>query len=144
MVFYQAALMVDGRNFLAANELGVLLARFGHWEDARHVLQFGLSADSQPALWRNLATVHRHLGEHELARLAQVEAGRAERRLGTGSSRRGLDDGDGFLRWVSPQVLSQSMGGDSAVTQPSSEPTVPSAPARQGVSAWLPWSAETR
>jgi hypothetical protein len=144
MVFYQAALMVDGRNFLAANELGVLLARFGHWKDARHVLLFGLSVDSQPALWRNLATVHRQLGEHELARLAQLEAGRAERRLGSGSSKEGLDDGDGFLRWVSPQVLSRSMGGDSAVTQPATEPAAPSAPARQGISAWLPWPAEAR
>jgi hypothetical protein len=144
MVFYQAALMVDGRNFLAANELGVLLARFEHWEDARRVLQFGLSVDSQPALWRNLATVHRHLGEHELARLAQLEAGRAERRLGNGSPQGGLDDGNGFLRWVSPQVLSRSLGGDTAVTQPSTEPSMPNVPARQGISAWLPWSAEKR
>ncbi|HEV3418159.1 MAG TPA: hypothetical protein VG056_15145, partial [Pirellulales bacterium] len=29
VAFYQASLMVDGRNFMAANELGVVLVRFG-------------------------------------------------------------------------------------------------------------------
>jgi hypothetical protein len=73
MVFHQAALAVDGRNYLAANELGVLLARYGQLTDARRALLHSVSLRSHAEGWHNLAIVHERLGESELARLAQNE-----------------------------------------------------------------------
>jgi hypothetical protein len=122
MVFHQAALLAEGRNFLAANELGVLLARVGQWNDACRVLRLGLTTHSQAELWRNLAKVHQRLGEVQLASLAQQEAERAaSRQRGPGRSP-ALDNGGGFVRWVSPQAFAQAVGGDA---------TVPLAPARR-------------
>lgn len=73
MVFHQAALAVDGRNYLAANELGVLLARYGQLTDARRALLHSVSLRSHAPGWHNLAIVHERLGETELARLAENE-----------------------------------------------------------------------
>ncbi len=74
ITLYQAALVADSKNFYAANELGVLLARYGQFEDARRALQHCLRVSPQEVAWRNLADVHERLGEHQLARLALREA----------------------------------------------------------------------
>jgi hypothetical protein len=73
MVFYQAALAVDARNYLAANELGVLLARYGQLQEARQALVHSISTRPHAQGWQNLAIVHRRLGETELAKLAENE-----------------------------------------------------------------------
>ena len=74
MSYFQSALMVYPNHFLAANELGVMFARFGQLQDAREVLRFGAAAaPNYPDIWRNLAQVHRRLGEEELAQLAAEE-----------------------------------------------------------------------
>ncbi len=67
MVFYQAALLVDPENYMAANDLGVLLARCGNAADARTTLEYSLSLSPQPATWHNLAVVYRQLGQPVLA-----------------------------------------------------------------------------
>ncbi len=73
MLLHQTALMIDNSHYLAANELGVLLARFGRLNDARNVLRHGLTQGTSPEIWRNLADVHERLGEVELASLARAE-----------------------------------------------------------------------
>jgi tetratricopeptide (TPR) repeat protein len=80
IVFYQAALVADGRNFLAANELGVLLANYGKYQQAKAALVQCIRVSGQPVSWRNLAVVHSYLGEAQLARLAMHEAELAARR----------------------------------------------------------------
>jgi tetratricopeptide (TPR) repeat protein len=67
MVFYQAALLVDPKNYMAANDLGVLLARCGNTADARTTLEYSLSLSPQPTTWHNLAVVYRQLGQPALA-----------------------------------------------------------------------------
>ena len=67
MVFYQAALLVYPGNYMAANDLGVLLARSGNSADARTILEYSLSLSPQPATWHNLAVVYRQLGQPALA-----------------------------------------------------------------------------
>ena len=42
MVFYQASLSVCPQNFMAANDLGVMLARNGNYEDACKMLEHSL------------------------------------------------------------------------------------------------------
>ena len=74
MSLYQASLIVDSGNYLAANELGVLFARFGQLQDARDVLAHCVDVDpTRPVAWKNLASVHQKLGEHELAAAATAE-----------------------------------------------------------------------
>ena len=72
IALHQAALMVNPQNHMAANELGVLLARYGQMKDAKVVLLHSLSASPQPETWHNLAIVHQKLGELEQARQARM------------------------------------------------------------------------
>lgn len=115
MVFQQAALLVESRNFLAANELGVLLARVGQWSDARQVLRHGVTTHPQAELWKNLATVHQRLGETQLAHLAQREAARAAMQTRGPQADPQLDNGGGFVRWVPPQRFAQNVGQDTVI-----------------------------
>jgi hypothetical protein len=73
LALHHAALLVDARNYEAANELSVLLARYGQLQDARGVLLHGLSAHATAAMWHNLAVIHERLGEIDLARRARHE-----------------------------------------------------------------------
>jgi tetratricopeptide (TPR) repeat protein len=73
MALHQAALLVNPRNHQAANELGVLLARYGQLEDARRVLLHSISLQPEPEAWHNLAVVHERLGEIDLAHRARNE-----------------------------------------------------------------------
>ena len=43
MVYYQAALLVYPKNFLSANDLGVLLAQCGDYGDARTMLEYSFA-----------------------------------------------------------------------------------------------------
>jgi hypothetical protein len=74
MALHQAALLVDAGNYMAANELGVLLAKYGQYPQARAALIHSLNQTPLPAAWHNLAVVHHHLGEDELAARAEQEA----------------------------------------------------------------------
>ncbi len=67
LVYQQAALLTDSRNYLAANELAVLLAKNGYLQSARTLLQRSVAGSPQPAVWHNLAVVHRYLGEKQLS-----------------------------------------------------------------------------
>lgn len=73
LVLYRVACMTDPDNGLAANELGVLLARYGQWAAARDVLQRAVRRRPLPETWHNLAIVHRQLGEERLADLADAQ-----------------------------------------------------------------------
>jgi tetratricopeptide (TPR) repeat protein len=74
--YYEAALRAAPDNFLAANDLAVLLGEDGQLERARDVLHAGLRRAPQPAMWFNLAAVHDRLGQSQLAEQARRE-GRA-------------------------------------------------------------------
>ncbi len=103
LTLHQAALLVDAANVKAANELGVLLARFGQWEDARRVLQHALSLRHEPEIWHNIAVVHQRLGEAELAQQAyqQYELMAARQ---PGDHRLGRADS---VQWVDSKTFSQ-------------------------------------
>ena len=79
MLLYQVALIIDDQNFAAANELGVLLARDGRFEQAKDALRHCVRVSPQPTAWKNLAAVHSRLGETRLARLAGREVEKAAR-----------------------------------------------------------------
>jgi polysaccharide export outer membrane protein len=79
MVFFQAALLVNPRNYMASNELGSLLARASRYEDARTALEHSVSIQSSPAAWHNLAVVYHGLGQANLAQQASWFADAASR-----------------------------------------------------------------
>lgn len=101
-VLFQAAVDAHAKNYLAANELGVGLARAGRIEQAAAVLR---TAASQPGaiatVHANLAAVERRLGNEPIA-LAAMQASQAlaasEQTAGEVSRRHGIE-------WVSPEAF---------------------------------------
>jgi tetratricopeptide (TPR) repeat protein len=109
MVFHQAALAIDNRNYLAANELGVLLARYGQLDGARELLTRSISIRPQVESWHNLAVVHRRLGEGELARRAEGERDQLAHKSGGRAS-----GAEGRVQWVDTKAFVSAGGGDVA------------------------------
>ena len=107
MVFYQAALLAYPNNFMAANDLGVLLAQCGNYADARTMLEHSLALSPQSATWHNLAVVYGQLGQPALARqadqqaamLQQAEMARRQTSLGTANN---------SVLWMDPQTFAQT------------------------------------
>ena len=100
MLMFNAALDVAPNNADAANELGVLYARYGQMQEARDALLQSVRARPTSAAWRNLAKVHEHLGEVELARLANSEHDLV---LAQGPPQTTLDTPR--VSWVSPEMF---------------------------------------
>lgn len=73
MVCFRAALATAPNHYLAANELGVLFARYGELHEAKKLLQQSVAGRPHAEGWQNLAIVHQRLGETQLAELAQQE-----------------------------------------------------------------------
>jgi len=110
IALFQTALAIDGANYEAANELGVLLARYGQLEDAKAALLQGVNASPRAEIWQNLASVHQSLGEVEMARRASLEAEAAQQFANMNA---GLD----AVRWVSPEQMAQHGRGDAGLKQ---------------------------
>jgi tetratricopeptide (TPR) repeat protein len=70
----QAAMKSDSRNPLAANELGVLMARYGRYEKAQQLLRHSIALQPQSLVWQNLAELHRRMGQPTLASQAQQQS----------------------------------------------------------------------
>jgi tetratricopeptide (TPR) repeat protein len=119
LVYYQAAMLAYPKNFMAANDLGVLLARCGNCSEARTMLEHSLSLCPQPTTWHNLAVVYGQLGQTALARqadqqaamLQQVDA--AQRRASSGTA-------NNTVQWVDPQAFVQT--SSAAPTSPAAAP----------------------
>lgn len=73
MALYQAALLVNPQNYMASNELGVLMARYGDFDSAAGQLVHSLSVKPQVETWHNLAAVYRRMGQTEQAEQAEKE-----------------------------------------------------------------------
>jgi tetratricopeptide (TPR) repeat protein len=121
IAFYRAALTADTRNYVAANELGVLLARFGMWQSARAAFVQSLSVAPQSVTWRNLAIVHQQLGETQLAQRAQIESQAVAARERNGRPNSSAPD----VQWVSPEVFARASSTTQAnlVQTPKDKPS---------------------
>ena len=107
MIYYQTALIVCPKHFMAANELGVIFARFGQLEDAREVLRFGArEAPGFAELWFNLARVHERLGEDRLASLAMQEYELIRQQKG--SPRAAVAKNRPTVEWMDPVAFAQN------------------------------------
>lgn len=74
MAFFQAALIVAPRNYIASNELGVLLARAGRHQEAKAAFEHSVAAKPTAEAWRNLALTCEQLGIMDAAYHAATEA----------------------------------------------------------------------
>jgi hypothetical protein len=108
MVFFQSALATDGANYLAANELAVLLTRYGQLVEARQLLLHSIAVHPHVEAWHNLAAVHQRLGEADLAQRAQ-----GERDLLAKQNAARDQSLASKVRWVDPQTFANSAGQDS-------------------------------
>jgi hypothetical protein len=89
---------------MAANDLGVLLAERGRYEDARTLLSHGLSVAPHAAIWQNLAIVHTKLGQPEAAARAQMAASAAGGATAANPAFVAMQS----LRWVPPSEFASS------------------------------------
>lgn len=121
MVCFRAALSVAPQHYLAANELGVLLARYGQLQDAKALLQQSVTTRSHAEGWQNLAIVHKRLGENELATLAEQELAS----LG-GRGALANNPGSSAVRWVEPKTFAATGGQAQSWDQPPSPATAQS------------------
>jgi len=127
VVCYQAALLAMPGNYLASNDLGVLLARGGQFREARIALEHSLSLRPQSAGWHNLAVVYRQLGQTDLARRAEhlmQLAQQSEAATRGGKTPTGL-----AVEWVDGATFAQSFADTPAARQPlpaRPSPAVPS------------------
>ncbi|MCC9609283.1 hypothetical protein LOC68_05995 [Blastopirellula sp. JC732] len=111
IALHQSAFLADPQNILAANELGVFLARYGQLNDAKAVFVKGLRAHSLADTWNNLAKVHELLGEQEMANLAREEAKYA-------AAQGGVAPKGNFVRWVSPEAFANQQRRDETMLGP--------------------------
>ena len=137
MTLYIAALAVDSRNFLASNELGVHFARVGDYPAARRHLIASWEDGRQAMTLRNLVTVHKKLGENQLA----TDAARLFASMSKTSTTMGATKPS--VRWTDPATFARTSETASPVTRPSVATTTPNAnanrPATPPTTSWLPW-----
>lgn len=101
IVMFRLASAVNPQDFQSRNELAVLMARNGRWQQAKQYLLESLQIKRTPAAWHNLAQVHSHLNETELANSALTEYQMTLNGVGT------TNPGQPQVRWVSPQQMEQ-------------------------------------
>lgn len=110
MTLYQAALRVDPANYLAANELSVLLVRYGQLDDAERVLTQCVAIAPKAELWRNLAVVYGKMGNDGLSKQAQ----RRHDELAATLSKKGVrPSGSLAIRWTDPDEFARMAGPEN-------------------------------
>ena len=149
VVFYQAALLAYPENSLAANDLGVLLARCGRSADARAMLENSLAMHPQSTGWRNLGVVYGQLGQTALARKATHQAELLRKRELAGQLTPSTS-ADGTVQWLDPQTFARSSTSplnprDTTPIVPAVNPQVADAPGAkpQAVAPSVVWPAPT-
>ena len=151
MVFHWAALAADPGNFLAANELAVLYARWGEYVTARSLLQHSIAVLPHSAVWRNLAHVHDRLGEQKLAELARLEAEVAAKREAAAPP----NNPEGIVassdvKWLDAKEFAATSRPEVDVQKPAATETktdavkatpvvMPAPPRQRSAASWFPW-----
>ena len=122
MVLLQAALIASPGNHMAANELGVLLARNSRYGDARRAFEHSIAACPTAEAWRNLALTCEQLGDmdaaYEAAQQTLALRGNSTGKTSLAPSRHGA------IRWVPPTELAKTSAGmrTASAAKPSQRP----------------------
>lgn len=105
VMFYQAALFAWPDNYMAANDLGVLLAKGGRWNDARRVLEYAVSLSPNPSTCWNLIRVCLAEGDAAGAEQARLTLSAVQSAAPSAVQRPEAAGRDRLpeIRWVSPE-----------------------------------------
>jgi hypothetical protein len=109
IVFFQAAILACPRNYMAANDLGVVLAHSGDAAGARRALEHSVLICRCAENLSNLSVVYRQMGQPHLADLAAEKSRLAKAEESARQKRASLSAG-GSVEWVDPDTLAQSAG----------------------------------
>lgn len=104
LVLFLASLDVAPGNHLAANEIGVLMARGGRAWEASIMFRHAINISPSATTYHNLAVVDRQLGYHDQASANEYYAqqlAQRDRAAGTASQLNGV-------RWVAPQEMGRT------------------------------------
>ena len=147
---HQAALDVHPSNYLAANELGVLLARQGYYDQARRNFEQSVRIKPQPATWRNLATVYQKLRQDGLAASARQQADLVAH-VPSGEENTAANQPT-TVQWLSPDSFARANRTSAGIpAMPVSATSTPrtstpkqvhkrqAPPAKSNPFSWLPW-----
>jgi len=142
ITFHQAALAVDANNYLAANELGVLLAGYGQLREAETALKHSIAISSQPESWRNLAEVYRRQGLPQLEHQARKQS--EEQLAARRSGRTPNPAASGIVEWVDPATfvaMSDAGPGSAPVGEMAAAAAAATTPKPESAAAPVkPWS----
>jgi polysaccharide export outer membrane protein len=116
MAAYRAALDSDPQNYLAANELGVLLAQYGRYREANTVLQKSLTVHALPETWHNLAVVCEKLGNGDMAAFARQRGGPVVTQQPDRRERVAVT-------WVTPEQFAQTSPNNPHLPSPQAIPS---------------------
>ncbi len=114
IAYQQAALLAHNQNYLAAHELGVLMARSGHFAEAHRLLQHVAARQPNAVVYRNLARVEEELGQPQLALANRDRARQLSQQGATGTNN---------IQWVSPAQFAQT-GAQTAQFNPTGRQSV--------------------
>ncbi len=98
IAYQQAALLAHNQNFLAAHELGVLLATSGHFVESQQLLLLVAAREPNAVVYRNLARVQEKLGQRTQALANRDHARQLSQQGATGTNN---------VQWVSPNQFLQ-------------------------------------
>ncbi|NIP69689.1 MAG: hypothetical protein GTO04_11050 [Planctomycetales bacterium] len=132
IALHQAALLVDQKNYAAANELGVLLAHYGQLDGAGDVLSHAAKLSSQPETWHNLARVYEMKGDRKRADQAKM----VHHRLLANTRKSGKNANEGRqVYWVAPEEFrsqADSLGAPRSPLPDQQANAVPGSPVQPG------------
>ena len=74
MLMFRIATSVNPNDAVAARELGILYAKYNHYDEAKQLLVKSLQVRNDSTTWQNLSKIHRFLGESGLAMQAATES----------------------------------------------------------------------
>lgn len=144
LAYHQAAVLVDRKNYRAANELGVVLARRGQLDSAKSALLYSAGVEPRPESLKNLSMVYHKLGDKLSAESALARANTMSQRVQQASFSQ-ASTGDSPIYWVDHPTFetassAEEFGGEPQKV-PASSDNVPkevardSAPREEGAMA---------
>lgn len=126
VAFYQAALLVAPTNFMAANDLGVMLARAGNLNDARMILEHGAATARESTILNNLALIYQRLGRTDLAAQTRQQSLVAQQAEQSRRQAGGVAASNASVQWIAPDAFARTSPNLASPPAVANKATVPS------------------
>ncbi len=118
MTCFQAALVAYPRNYMASNDLGVLLANSGRFDDARMILEESAANTPHSTTWHNLAVVYHELRMNNLAARAEANYRASLEQEMAQRNARSPGTSDPRVVWLSPDDFAKTYAQTADARQP--------------------------